>query len=259
MLSGGSCPVRPTQKWETAGEAFIIYKALMSNFAIAGLSITMTSRDIAELVESRHADVCRTIDRLMESTAISRYAPMAYTHPQNGQQYSEYHIGQRDSYVVVAQLSPQFTGRLVDRWQELESSAKTPSLPDFTNPAEAARAWADEIEAKQALQIELAAAAPAIEFKQKYVDSTGSKGFREVCKLLGAKEPAFREFLAERKIMYRLHGSLAPYAEHLDAGRFEVKTGTSDVTGHAFNTARFTPKGITWVAGEWAKFNLVLK
>lgn len=28
--------------------------------------------------------------------------------------------GERDSIVVVAQLSPEFTARLVDRWQELE-------------------------------------------------------------------------------------------------------------------------------------------
>jgi len=29
--------------------------------------------------------------------------------------------GKRDSIIVVAQLSPEFTARLVDRWQELES------------------------------------------------------------------------------------------------------------------------------------------
>lgn len=29
--------------------------------------------------------------------------------------------GKRDSIIVVAQLSPEFTARLVDRWQELEA------------------------------------------------------------------------------------------------------------------------------------------
>lgn len=82
--------------------------------------ITMSSRAIADLVESRHTDVCRTIDRLMDKGVIQGYAPTAYTHPQNGQQYSEYKIGKRDSYVIVAQLSPEFTARLVDRWQQLE-------------------------------------------------------------------------------------------------------------------------------------------
>ncbi|WP_257291349.1 hypothetical protein, partial [Endozoicomonas sp. ONNA1] len=31
-----------------------------------------------------------------------------------------YHVNQRDSYVVMAQVSPEFTAKLVDRWQELE-------------------------------------------------------------------------------------------------------------------------------------------
>ena len=37
-----------------------------------------------------------------------------------GQTVTEYRIGKRDSYVIVAQLSPEFTARLVDRWRELE-------------------------------------------------------------------------------------------------------------------------------------------
>ncbi len=40
----------------------------------------------------------------------------------------------RDSYVVVAQLSPELTARLVDRWQELENK-NILVLPDFSNPA----------------------------------------------------------------------------------------------------------------------------
>lgn len=35
----------------------------------------------------------------------------------------------------------------------------------------------------------------------------------------------------------------------------EVKAGAAD-TGHAFNSSKFTPKGVNWIAGEWAKFNL---
>lgn len=220
------------------------------------LQQTMTSREIADLVESRHADVCICIERLMASGDIGGYAAVPYTHPQNGQTYREYHIGQRDSYVIVAQLSPQFTARLVDRWQELESKQNL-MLPDFTNPAAAARAWADEVEAKLLAQQQLAIAAPKIEFVDRYVESaSGSKGFRQVCKLLGAKEPEFRAFLHDEKIMYKLGGEWVPFAQHLDAGRFEVKAGTSETSGHAFNAAKFTAKGIEWVAGEWAKHKI---
>lgn len=64
---------------------------------------TMSSTEIAELLESRHADVCRTIERLMGKGVIQGYAPTAYTHPQNGQQYQQYHVSKRDSYIIVAQ------------------------------------------------------------------------------------------------------------------------------------------------------------
>jgi len=74
--------------------------------------------------------------------------------------------------------------------------------------------------------------------------------------LLGANESKFREFLLDKGIMYRLGGEWVPHSQHLDTGRFEVKAGTSDVSGHAFNSARFTAKGVSWIAGEWAKFNL---
>lgn len=217
---------------------------------------TMTSREIAELVESRHADVCTCIERLMKSEAIGGYAAMPYTHPQNGQTYSEYHIGQRDSYVIVAQLSPQFTARLVDRWQELEQAA----APKFDIPqtyAGALRLAAEQADIIEAQHQQLEAARPAVEFKQKYVDSsTGAMGFREVCKVLKANERRFAAFLSAEKIMYKLGGEWTPYADHLDTGRFEVKAGTNEANGHAYNRAKFTPKGVTWVAGRWAAYQL---
>jgi prophage antirepressor-like protein len=122
--------------------------------------------------------------------------------------------------------------------------------------AEALRLAADQQETIEAQAAELAAAAPAVEFVGRYVDSTGLKGFRQVAKLLGAKENLFRNFLIEEKILYRLNGELTPHSQHIDAGRFCVKAGTAENSGHAFNSARFTPKGVNWVAGEWAKWQL---
>jgi phage antirepressor YoqD-like protein len=220
---------------------------------------TMNSRDIAELVESRHDDVKRSIERLAQRGVIT-LPPLAEVsnHGAGPKAITVYEIAKRDTYVIVAQLSPEFTARLVDRWQELEPTAAAPAiaLPDFTNPAAAARAWADEVEAKQALQVELAAAAPAVEFVERYVDASGLLGFRQACKVLKIKENVFREFLLTKEIAYRLGRELAPRAEHLNAGRFEVKAGVSAKNEHAFNSMRFTTKGLHWVAGEFAKHQL---
>jgi phage regulator Rha-like protein len=83
----------------------------------------MSSRDIAELLETRHDSVKRTMERLFEAGLIS-FTPMVETsHDGAGSRPVEvYRVGKRDSYVVVARLSPEFTARLVDRWQELEAA-----------------------------------------------------------------------------------------------------------------------------------------
>ncbi|TBU86782.1 Rha family transcriptional regulator [Phytopseudomonas dryadis] len=98
-----------------------------------GLAATMTSLEIAELVGKRHDNVKRTIETLAESGVIVR--PQiedvpgvdAMGRPRTTQVYRfEGEKGKRDSIVVVAQLSPELTARLVDRWQELETQVLAP-------------------------------------------------------------------------------------------------------------------------------------
>ena len=111
--------------------------------------ITMSSREIAELLVSRHDKVKQSIDRLVTKGVIVQ-PPMGDEQDIDAmgrkRTTTVYYLEKRDTYVVVAQLSPEFTARLVDRWQELEESVKIEALPDFTNPAIAARAWAEQFE-----------------------------------------------------------------------------------------------------------------
>ncbi len=104
-------------------------------------------------------------------------------------------------------------------------------------------------------QEQLAIAAPKAEFVDRYVESTGNLGFRQVAKLLKVKETDLREFLIGNKVMYRLAGVMTPYADHIDAGRFVVKAGMAEHgdSSHAYSQAKFTPKGVEWLAGELAK------
>jgi phage regulator Rha-like protein len=83
---------------------------------------TMSSREIADLVESRHDVVKLSIERLAKSGVISQPPLVDGPKSANGVVEKHYLVGKRDSYIVVAQLSPEFTARLVDRWQELEAN-----------------------------------------------------------------------------------------------------------------------------------------
>lgn len=208
---------------------------------------TMSSREIAQLVESRHSDVCTTIDRLVKRGAISGYAAMPYTHPQNGRQYSEYQVNKRDSYVVVAQLSPEFTARLVDRWQELENQTSVPqSLP------EALRLAADMAEQNAALEQKVQADAPKVAFVDHYVDASGAKSLRETAKILNMPEKAMIEALIRDRVLFRQSNNLLPHSQRQREGLLTVKTGTSDHSGHAYTQTRVTPRGIQWIAERYA-------
>jgi phage antirepressor YoqD-like protein len=213
---------------------------------------TMSSREIAGLVEKRHDNVRRTMDAL-ENKGLIAVTQNEEPTPGGGKPVTVYRVNKRDSFIVVAQLSPEFTARLVDRWQELES--QQPALPDFSNPVAAARAWADAKESEQKALADFEAAKPAVDFVDRYVHAdSGNKGFRQVAKLLQIKEPEFRKFLSDNKIMYRLGSEWTPHQNHIDAGRFDVKAGVAGE--HAYNQAKFTPKGVNWVAGVWAQHQL---
>ncbi|MEC3939151.1 phage antirepressor KilAC domain-containing protein [Leclercia adecarboxylata] len=219
------------------------------NQLIVNGAVTMSSREIAELVQSKHSDVKRSAERLVAGGVLT--APLAqFDFEHNGNVYQEYRFNKRDSLVVVARLSPEFTAAVVDRWQELEEGRNI-SVP--RSLPEALRLAADLAEQKEQLTLQLAAAAPKVEFVDRYCSASGSLSFRQVAKLLKAKETEFRLFLIENDIMYRLGGALTPRHQHIDAGRFEVKTGTSTTSNHAFSQARFTAKGVRWIGGLWAE------
>ena len=217
---------------------------------IESQEITMGTREIAEMLGKQHSNIKISAERLAAAGVIGTLAPQEFTHLNNT--YIEYRLNKRDSLILVAQNSPEFTARIVDRWQELEAK-QAPAIPKTYAEAllEAGR-LAMEVE-RQAEQLSLAA--PKVEFVDKYVTATGGLGFRQVAKLLNVKEPELRGFLLGRRIMYRLAGVLTPYAEHIEAGRFEVKTGVAEHgdSSRAYSQAKITPKGVEWLAGELAK------
>lgn len=213
---------------------------------------TMSSREIADLTDSGHDNVLKTIRALVARGVVSGNET-PYVHPQNGQTYSEFLLSYRDTMVVVSGYSVELRARIIDRWQELEAQVAKPvelSRMDILQ-------LAMESEKARLLAVEqLAIAAPKAAFVDQYVEAAGSMSFRQVAKLLNANERQFRQMLLDKGVMYYLGGVLTPYSQHQEAGRFEVKTGTSETNGHAFSQARFTAKGVQWVAGLWAAYQI---
>ena len=217
---------------------------------------TMSSHEIAELTGKRHDNVVRDI-RVMLTQLGGERGVLTFEHtqlnPQNQQLYKYFSLPKRETLILVSGYSVELRAKIIDRWQELEA-AQGPQLPKTM--AQALRLAAEQAEQLEQQAQALALAAPKAEFVDKYVQATtGSKGFRQVCKLLNVKEPVFRKFLKDKGVMYHLGGEWVPHAQHIQAGRFETKAGVAEHgdTSHAYNQAMFTAKGVSWIAGEWAK------
>ncbi len=82
----------------------------------------MSTREIADLTGSNHSDVKRSAERLSAAGILTQ--PLAeFPFEHRGNTYTEYRFNKRDSLVLVARLSPEFTAAVVDRWQKLEDAA----------------------------------------------------------------------------------------------------------------------------------------
>ncbi|WP_127158468.1 phage antirepressor KilAC domain-containing protein [Xanthomonas arboricola] len=222
----------------------------MSQLIIAGDAPAITSREIAELVESRHDNVRVAIERLAERGVIA--LPAAQEKPTGGRPSLAYLFtgeqGKRDSIVVVAQLSPEFTARLVDRWQELERRVAAPADPLalLSDPA-ALRgllaSYAGRVE-------ELTPKADALD---RIATARGSVPLREAAKALQIPEREFLSLLEQKKWIYRspFSSTWLAYAGRLHSGCLEHKVTTGakpDGSEWVRTQVRVTAKGLTNLA-----------
>lgn len=198
----------------------------------------MDSRSIAELAEKNHADVCRDIRKMLDELEVDESKFASVYLGGNGEKRRCYILPKRECLILASGYNVVLRAKIIDRWAELEAGSIPRTLP------EALRLAADLAE-------KLEAAQPAVEFVARYVEAENTKGIRDVAKVLQIPPAKFTKWLENEGILYRQGGVLIPAAAHMDAGRFEVKTGEKH--GHAFHQTRFTTEGVAWIAKKAAK------
>lgn len=215
--------------------------------------LTMSSREIAELVNSRHDKVKQSIERLVDRGTIVQ-PPMGDERITDtlGRHRSEkvYNLTKRDSYIVVAQLSPEFTARLVDRWQELEQQAARPNLND---PALLRHLLLENVEKVLALESRVEEMQPAVDALEKIAEAHGSFCRTEAAKHLGIPPHTLIRWMKTNNWTYRRAGSKddLAYQSKIVSGYLEHKVNTGprpDGTEWISTQVRVTPKGLTVLA-----------
>lgn len=136
-------------------------------------TLKMTSLQIAELTNKRHDNV-RTIIRDLVNTGIIRLPEIEEVKNHLHQTVTHYVFegeqGERDSIVVVARLSPEFTGQLVDRWRELEQQLANPQPVLPATYLDALKALVSSEEEKQQVTYQLEEAKKEIAVAAPKVD-----------------------------------------------------------------------------------------
>ncbi|RYF49333.1 MAG: phage regulatory protein/antirepressor Ant [Cytophagaceae bacterium] len=216
--------------------------------------LTMSSRELAELTEKDHKHVIRDI-RTMLCELFKDGPDLGHVREdRDARGYtSMFYLNRELIDTLLTGYSVILRRKVIARWHELEAGVPLRIPQTFAQALRIAAEQAEQIEAQAA---QLAVAAPKVQFVDSYVTSAGSKGFREVCKLLKANEHEFSAWLDSSRITYSLARERTAYQCHVDAGRFVTKAGTSSGTGHAYNQLKFTPKGVLWIAGLWAKHQI---
>ncbi len=228
-------------------------------------SLRMSSREIANLLEKQHGNIKVSAQRLAERGVIA-LQETPYVDQQNMQTYTEYMLNKRDSLILVAQNSPEFTARIIDRWQELEAQLAAPAF----DPANLSRlqliqlALDAETELQEskvqvlALTNEIKTLAPKVEALDTIARSEGSLCMSDAAKVLQSSPKKFIDFLAVMKWIFKRTKSdeWIAYQPIIDRGYLEHKVVTWEARGttRSRQQVMITPKGLTELAEKHGQF-----
>ena len=208
------------------------------------------SREVAEMVDKRHADLCRDIAKYIDTISTNAklrsldfFIESSYI-DKKGESRKCYLLTKKGCDMVANKMTGEkgvlFTATYIDKFYEMEKQLKE-KLPDFTNPVEAARAWADECEAKMKLLAknkELENTVTILTHTKKTYTMT------EIAKELNMRSARqLNEMLYKHHIQFKQNGTWLFYSEYSDLGYEHIKQEINDNTGRVLYHRKITQRG----------------
>jgi len=212
---------------------------------------TMSSLQIAALTGKLHRNVTSDIERILGEAEIDvlRFQRI-YQDPMNRSQKC-YQLPRRECDLVVSGYSVKYRLAIIDRWQELEAQQRPQEPTWIANLSPQALVVIEDlnnkVEQQQAL---IEAQKPAVEFVDRYTDSTGLVSLTQAAKDLHFKPRQFTSALQRDGYLYRTGGALTPYQRYIDQGLFHMVVGERG--GHGYSQTKITNKGKAYFAQRYA-------
>lgn len=194
---------------------------------------TISHVQLSELTGKRQDNVKRVIEKLSESgvIAFTQIEEVQNKGNNRGYKINTYQVNERDSYIVVAQLCPEYTAKLVDHWMATRNNQ--PQLPQTK------REWI-EFALEQERQLEIAA--PKVEFHDTIVQSDNTYKYQEAGKKIQQRP---NKFIAWLKEWHYIDKSNMPYQKYLTQELFKISSGVNK-QGWDYTQGRVTNKGLAY-------------
>jgi Rha family phage regulatory protein len=211
----------------------------------------MTSLQIAEVTGKRHADVMRDIRNILGQGVNERNFALVEYRDKKGESRPMYELTPKGCLILASGYDVVLREKIIDKLEEYQQreSANMITLPDFTDPAEAAMAWAKEYREKKVLAIEndslkienkilekenveLASEVQELKHDRNYLDiimrSRSLMTVSQIAQDYGMSAKAFNQQLAKMGIQYKNNEQWILYSRYKDCGY--VSSGTIDIT-----------------------------
>lgn len=132
--------------------------------------------------------------------------------------------------------------------EEIARLQQTPALPDFTNPAIAARAWAEQYEKNQALIEQSKIDAPKVKWCDRVIAANEHMTITQAAKTLGYPPRKFKDYL--RQIGFIYTNADTPMQEQIKTGRAVLRYAhytSSEGNPVEKPYTHITSKGLKWL------------
>lgn len=226
-------------------------------------TITMSSREIAELTGKQHKNVLEDARKMIEELGLTLADFTANLPDAYGRMQPVLCLPKRESIILVSGYNITLRAKIIDRWQELEAQQQSNMLvlPNFTDPAEAAIAWATEYKAKQLALKQLEVAKPKVEFVDTFVDRGSNRNITSVAKELGITAIALGKWLRAKGYMNKSTKKQEWNKEFIDKGYGVQKLFNTEVKEDTFKSGSqvlVTPAGDLFIKEQVKKHGLVV-